>query len=188
MATDLFSLCLFLAAVLKLGGTLHAAPYEIDVYQEIIALIVDNFKRVKLIRKTTSCSRYKGLELDAQLQKIEDVLKKARRAVSWIPRDMNGNSDLGPREFVAWTLTWKKVADAHQELLRMCSIELAELKIEMAELDQASKRHYPETIFFEQVRQQTWTILCDRAKRNASLYVGPGDQLSRSIADNVMAF
>lgn len=188
MATDIFSLCLFLAAVLRLGGTLHAAPYEIDVYRTILAIIADDFKNVESIRRTTLCSKDRGVELDRQLQRIWDALQKAGRAVNWIPRDMNGNFHLGPRELVAWTLTWKGIAHAHEELMRMCSVALAELKVEIAELDNASKRHHPEILFFEHVRQQTWTILSDRAKKNAKLYVGPGDQLSRSAADTVVSF
>ncbi|CZR69364.1 uncharacterized protein PAC_19264 [Phialocephala subalpina] len=140
------------SAVLRLGGTLHAASYEIDVYQTTLATTVDNFKNVESIRRTTLCSRDKGVKLDRQLQEIRDALQQAGKAVNWIPRDMNGNFHLGPRELVAWILTWKKVAYAHEELLGMCSVELAELKVEMAKLSDASKRYHPEIFFFEHVR------------------------------------
>jgi hypothetical protein len=188
MAADFFTLCLFLATCLRLTGTLNAVPDEIEVYQTSLAFVIATFKRVEAIRNSTWCSNDKGIELDIQLRKIKDALNRAERAVSWIARDVDGSLLLGPRERLAWSLIYKKIARAYENLLILCKEELVEIRAEVLELDRASKEQYPELAFFEKIRQQTLSRLFDRTMRNSKRYAGPGDQLSRSVANAIVSF
>lgn len=190
MATDIFSLCLFLAGCLSLGGTLNAVLDEIDVYQTVLAIVDGNLQSVEFIHKSILCSKAKSVELDRldkQLRKIQVALKKAGRAVNWISRDSEGNLQLGPREILAWSLIYKKIAKAHNPLLILCKEELREIKAEILELDRANKQQFPESIFFEQIQQQRRSRLYGRATRNAILYTGPPEQLSRTVADAIVS-
>ena len=158
MATDIFSLYLFLAACLSLGGTLNAVLDEIDVYQTVLAIVVENLQSVESIHRSILCSKAKSVELDRldkQLQKIKVALRKAGRAVNWISRDSEGNLQLGPREILAWSLIYKKIAKAHDQLLTLCKEELREIKADILELNRANKQQYPRSVFFEQIQQQS---------------------------------
>lgn len=113
------------------------------------------------------------------------ALEKAERPVNWISRDACGHLQLAPGEILAWSLIHKKKVKAYKKLLVLCKDELVAIQAEMIELDRASKQQYPETSF-EHIQQESWSALYSRATRNALLYTGPAEQLSRSVADAIL--
>lgn len=183
-----FVFCLVLVAFLRFWGSLNAVRDEIDGYQTFLSIVIGNLQTVESIRKSMLCSEVKSdvlVRLDAQLGKIKVALKKAETPVNWISRDAYDDRGLHlePGEILAWWLVHKRKAKAYEKVIVLCKDELVEIK---AEMDRASKQRYPETSF-EHIQQESWSTLHGRATKNALLYTGPPEQLSRSVANAIVS-
>ncbi|CZR50404.1 uncharacterized protein PAC_00276 [Phialocephala subalpina] len=184
MSTDFLGHFLSFVAFLRFGGQLNAASHEIRAYKTFLSLGDTHFEDVESARKLVSCSRLVNVDLDRidrQLQEIKVSLQNATQAVSWIPRDAIGNLQIGPRERLNWLLTYKDVARAHADPLRSCNDRLTEIKADIDRLIRTSNKPTPQREFFEKTQRQRIILLSDRARKNAQLYSGPGEQLSRSV-------
>ncbi|KAE8449337.1 hypothetical protein EG329_008238 [Mollisiaceae sp. DMI_Dod_QoI] len=179
MAADLVSALLSTAQLLRFSGRINAAPHEIHNYMTIIRLTASELESVKSARRSTLCARDRGAELDRKLQNIQVVLMDAENALDWIPRDSNGNLLIGLREALIWIMSYKDVANGYRDVLGLCNDHLTGIK---ADLDRASRNLSPEAIFFENLQFSTRKMLSEKAAKNAKLYTGPGEQLSRSLA------
>ncbi|KAF8847289.1 hypothetical protein BDZ45DRAFT_343164 [Acephala macrosclerotiorum] len=192
MPVNFLGLCLSFAAFLRFGGQLNAASEEILAYRRFLSLHDAQFEDVESARRSLSRSRLDDVDLkrldriDRQLQDIKVTLREASRALSWIPRDAKGNLEIGPRERFTWLLTYRDKARANTDPVKSCGDRLTEIKADIDHLIRAINRPTPHKRFFEEIQRQKMLVLSDRARKNAQLYSGPGEQLSRSVADALL--